>query len=437
MNGRRLYLALLLAILGANAYGGIAKIIGFYHRFHGERALVGVEMDAAFKHLTRAHFWLPRDEASLLMMARLVHLAQANGLRVEGLKGLRPEGVLQVGLDAAADAIRSSPSDAWAWLHVAELYRGYQSARTRMERLLAAGRAAAEGSGREAPAPPPGDAGIEPEDAIIAAAALKAQGLDPDFYFYHEYLARLYWKRGLQSETETEARRAFALMPEPEAHPLLDDAEPTQGLGRAILEGIEEAGSNPFIDPLVTARSRAEMLERLGRTGEAIAAFEELRMLGDEELEALSSLHLAGLYQGLGQYRESLDLLHRVREIEPGGRGDLALYYLGLAHARLGEHEEAVRCLRGYLAKRTGNLSTLMLLAGELQALGERTEAERYYVALVDRFPTEPEPYVKLIELLRSQRRIGEALAYAERFRSENPEDPRVERLIQRIEEEF
>lgn len=437
MTGRRLYLALLLVILGANAYGGIAKIIGFYHRFHGERALVHAEMDAAFEHLTSAHFWLPRDEASRLMMARLVHLSQANGLKVEGLSGLKPEEVFQVGLDATAEAIRTSPSDAWAWLQVAEVYRGYQSARTRMERLLAAGRAAAEGSGREAPAPPSGDAGVEPEDAIIVAAALKAQGLDPDFYFYHEYIARLYRKRGMQAEAETEARRSFALMPQLEAHPILDDAEPTQGLGEAILEGIEEAGSNPFIDPVEVARSRAEMLERLGRTGEAIAAFEELRNLGDEELEAVSSLHLARLYTGLGKYRESVALLNRAREIDPEGSGASALYYLGVAHARLGQHEEAVRYFRSYLGKKTGTLRALMMLAGELEALGEAKEAERYYVALVDRFPTEPEPYVKLIELLRSQRRLAEAQTYAERFRSENPGDETVESLIRRIEQEF
>jgi tetratricopeptide (TPR) repeat protein len=436
MTGRGLYIAALLAILAANAYGGIAKIIGFYHRFHGERTLVRAEMDVAFEHLTGARAWQPRDETGHLMMARLVHLSQANGLRVEGLKGLKPEEVLHFGLDAAAYAIRTSPSDAWAWFHVAEVYRGYQSARKRMERMVAAGRAAARGA-TPTVATPAVSAGPEPEDGIVAAAALKAQGLDPDFYFYHDYIARLYWKRGLQSEAEAEARQAFALMPQPEAHPMLDDAEPTQGLGEAILEGIDTAGSNPFIDPLVVARSRADMLERLGRADEAIAAFEELRTLGDEDLEAVSSLHLARLYQGQGKYKASVDLLHRVREIEQGGTRALALYYLGLAHARLGEHEEAVQYLRRYLTKRTGTLRALMMLAGELEALGERTEAERYYVALVDRFPGEPEPYVKLIGLLRSQRRIGEALAYAERFRSENPGDPTVERLIRRIEEDL
>jgi tetratricopeptide (TPR) repeat protein len=386
---------------------------------------------------------------------------------VKALKGADSWQTLGVGAGAVGRGIVLSPSDAWAWFNLAEVYRGYQLGRRRREKMRDFARshtgvageeqaAADQGDGAERaggdawagdemavdgdavaavpPRPRSGPSGLEPEDSIIIAATAKALELEPVFFFYHDFLARLYWERGLVEEAAREVRVSFSLMPLFSPHTLLDYDEMLQGLANPILEGVRLAGSTPGIEPVVVARGQAEVDERLGRSAEALVAYDRFLELGGRAVEAECRYAQARLHQRESRYEESLPLLERVVEVdEDGSWGIGALRLLGVAHAELGDHESAIDALRRFRAKRPEALAPLILLADGLRRAGNDDEAGRLYLVAVRRFPDEPMAYGRLIGYLERTQQYDEALKYARRLRERLPHDESAEALVQRL----
>jgi tetratricopeptide (TPR) repeat protein len=419
---RALYSLLLAAILLANLWLGSARIAGFYYRHRGEKALARAELDLAYESLVASLPWQPGDSPSHVLIGRVIHFAQSNSVPIAALEGRQPLEVFQEGVAAITRGIALNPSDAWAWFNLAEAYRAYRLRRTRLDRL----RAMVEGApGVVAPK------GLQNEDPVIIAATLKAKELEPEFSFYHDFLAKLYWDTGFREEAAREIRAGFTLTPQVRAHPWLYDRAFTEALAEPILEGIQRAESNPFVDPLAVLLARAEIFEMLKRPDEAISTYTELRGLGDTLVQAECDLRLAKLHQSEGRFEQSISLLERVLKNDPGShRGVSALYHLGFAHSKLDAHEEAVSYYRRHLTRKAGSKNVLLALASELEITRENAEAEKIYAALVERFPEDPIPYRRIIDLLRKRRRLVEALRYAERFAEAVPGSEMAASLI-------
>lgn len=414
MIARALYLLAVAAMVAGSLWAGTGRIMAFLSRHDGEKRLVSGDLDEAYGRFRAALEWEPSHPFTWVLAGRVVHLAQANGITPAAMDGEPPEAVSAAGVSAIIRGISMNPADALGWFNLAQAYRGYGLARTRIERLRAMVEAVKAGKSpreaRESLEPK----GLGPEDLMVVAATLKARGLEPEFSFYHDFLAKLYWDRKMPEEAAAEIREGYALTPQNFAHPWADDKAFTEGLSEAILEGIDQSARNRFVDPLAGRLARAEILESLGRYEEAVEAYQALRMDGSEEIREECDLRLARIHVSLGDDEEAISLLEKLiaRSLSDARLGH-AYYTLGRAHANLGEHQDAVGYYMRHLNYRVGTPTVLLELATELEALDRDTEAEKIYLGLVERDKDDSRPYRRLIQLLLRKRRAAEALQYA------------------------
>jgi len=414
---RALYSLALIVLLAVSIWLGASRIIGFSHRYAGEEALSRAELDFAFEELTEATTWQPGDAYNYVLVGRVIQLAQDNGVTLTMLEGLDPAQASAHGISAIIKGIGMNPSDALGWFNMAQAYRSSRIARTRMDRLRAMVEAVRTGkSPSEARAAAEGT-GLRAEDLMVIAGTLKARGLEPEFSFYWDFLARLYWDRGLPGEAAGEIREGFRLTPQIYAHPWIADAAMTADLQGPILEGIRASAASSFIDPLAPLLARAEVLERLDRKEDAITAYQELRMTGGGEVQDECDLRIARLQQALGRYEESMGLLERVVAADPlGRRAGSAYFHLGVAEAQRGDHPKAVAHFRRHLSLKAGSPVALLALAHSLEKIGRDKDAEQIYAGLVDRMEDDPRPYERVIRLLLRRRQKAEAFHYADRY---------------------
>lgn len=436
MMSARLRTAALIALLVFNTWYGIARIAGFRHRHAGEIALDAAELDRAFASLNASLFWQPDDAPTYILIGRVIHLAQANGLPVKGLEGYTPLQKFGVGFSAIGRAIALNPADTWAWSSLAEMYRSNRAGRHRLKRLREITESMAPDGTMPATPKRPATPEPSPEDRLLFAAALKAGDLEPENYYYHDLLAELYFEQGMRSEAGTEIRNAFALMPALEFHTRGMDEDLLEEMSDQILEGIEKASATDYFPPSMSLRARAQVLQVLGKVPEAVAAYLSLAKLGGIEHEIECNLAVGQLYQSTGKFRESIPFLDRVIEEDPNGpAGSEAVHQRALAFAGLEEHRRAVDDLRRYLATHSGSQDLLMTLARELIAADDMPAAEKVYRGVIASNQDYEEAYRQLIALLLRQRRSTEALAVAELLRRMDPQDTTSEAIREQIGE--
>ncbi len=431
---RGLYSLALAALLASSVWSGTSRIMGFLHRYDGEKALTRAEVDAAHEDFVAARGWRGDDAYTWVLIGRVIQLAQANAVPLDAYRGKLPHEVAAEGIAATSRGLSLNPSDAPSWFNVAQAYDSYHSARTRTERLRAMVEAAKAGEDPMQARRRMHGVGLSSEDLMVVASTLKASELEPQFSFYHDFLAKLYWDRGLLEDASREIRQSFALTPQLFAHPWITDTKLTTGLEKPILEGIDQAASNPFVDPLAARLARADVFEIVGRVDDAISVYKELRLLGDPDVEKECLLRMGRLILGEKDYETGIRLLERLVELDGDGpRGSLAQYHLGLAYSELGDHEKAVQFFKRHLLRMGATSGALLSLAAELEAIGEDTEAEKIYVGLIERHDEDSRPFVKLVELLARKRRHVEALRYARRLAEEVPGSAEADSLLQAL----
>lgn len=401
----------LLAGLAGNTWMGAAWIEGFRNRFAAEQALTSGHLDEAYTRLLATLRWLPGDAVSYVLAGRVIHLSQTNAVTLESLAGLGIEETYALGAGAVAAGLSRNPADPWAWFNLAECQTAFEARSERVERLKAAVEAAmAGGEGGDAAAQA---RGTSYASRSTVAAVLKAMELDPQYFFYHDFLANLYWEKGLLDDAGREMRAGFAKTPDVPAHPWMENREITEDLADSILAGIGDAARDPTIDPVIAARARADVLEFLDRHEEALGAIEALREVGGEAVSAECDSRAGEILQRQGEFAGSIPYLERASREDPAGSyGQTALRLLARGYAESGRHDDAVKAYRLFLTKRAGSLPLFLELASELETLGRVGEAEKLYAAMVKRFPEAELPYHKLIESLRRQRRFDEAAKY-------------------------
>ena len=420
----------LIGLVALNGASGLSRIIEYRHRSAASEAMGAADLDAAYESLRRAADWQPSDAANWVLMGRMVRDAQSAGATLRALQGRTGPATLGAGVAATAGGIYLNPADSWGWFNLATLYESYRTSRLRIERIRAAGERASRG---EQTTDRVAGAEWDLEDSLAAAAAMKAIELEPDFFYYHDFLADLYWERGYPDRAAGHLRDSFALTPSLAPHSILERSDLARALAAPVLEGIEEAAARPA-DRLRAARARAEMLARLDRVEEAKRAYEELRQVNDPLLRSLCDLELGKLAQAEGRYEESIPILDRALALgDETPWGASALYHLGRAHAKMGRNQQAVVFLTRYLERRPGLSVGYLTMAVVMEDLGKLDEAERLYREALDRFPEEPEVHRRLIDWLRKNGAAGEALQRAEALLDLDPADERTRELIKEL----
>jgi len=434
MSARVAWKAAVLVLLLANTYSGVVKVIGFRHRYAGEMALSRADLNTAYQRFRSTLRWEPDDAPTHILIGRAISLAQANGLPLEPLEGRQPEERLRIGLATVARGIDLNPGDAWAWINLADFCQGFRTGRLRLQKMIQAGKLA---GGKPMEPDPPAPAGLDPEDSVSVAAALKALELEPDHFFYRDFLAKFYWERKLMTDAGREISESMAAWPRVEIHPILENNALIKDLAGPLLEGIERSASSPFAGPVMAARARAQILEKVGRLGDAVAAWEELRRLGDKVVEAECDLELGRLEMDRRNHDASLKYLARAAQEAPDiAQGIWALYYMGIIHSERSNHTEAIRLLRLHLEKAPDSYAGYQALATELEVTGESVEAEKLLISAVRRFPHNPAAYLSVIEQMRRHGRAKQAIPYAEALRKVDPDYEGTDALVRALTEE-
>ncbi|HKY31323.1 MAG TPA: tetratricopeptide repeat protein [Candidatus Polarisedimenticolia bacterium] len=426
-------IALLLIL---NTYAGVARITAFWHRHRAEAELARADLNKALADLRAAARWRPGDAPNWLLMGKVVEHAQANGLPLDAMEGRSSLEVFAFGLAAVARGVALNPADAWGWFNVATLHEAARSASERLERMRRAGEAALTGA--QTPDPPPRPAGaLDPIDRIALAASFKAQQLEPDFHFYPEFRASLYWKRGMHGPAAAEIRRSVSLTPSLWAHKLLENKPFASAMEGAVMEGLVLAESNPFLDRAQVLEARAGFLYMMGRLEEAIPVYEDLRSLVGRVERQEADVEMARARLALGQVREALVHLERALQAgEDGPQGRRALLHSAEARSRLGEHETAATLLRRLLALSPRTFAAYEALARELDHLGQSQEAEKVLVGAVRAFPELPSAYHNVIAHMRANGRAAAAIPYAQGLARVAPDPEDGLRLLREVEKE-
>ena len=431
MSAKLMLRAVLLVILAATVWSGLARVGFFAHRYLGEQALAEARMTDALDHISTSLWWQPGNAPGYVLMARAVHLSLANGLPVNAWEQAGPQELLSAGTVLATRAITLSPADAWAWFGLAEVFRGYQLGEDRRRRMRAGLRKDSEG-GELAEVP----AGFAPGDQVIIAASLQAQSLEPTFYFYRDFLAQLSLRRGLPEPAAEEARESFRLMPLRSAHGTLNDDQIRQ-LENAVREGIDLSAASPHVTAALLARSRAEFYEIVGRGDLAIGAWRDLRRLAGPKLAIECDYRIAMLHQDREEFAESVPLLAGI--VVEGGGGSWrasSLRALSRAHSSLGDHQAALEFLADFRDESPQSFHPITLMAREHELMGDSEEAGRLYRITTRRFPAEEGAWANYVRFLWKEKRFQEALEQAREFVRRLPDNPQAADYVRQLETE-
>jgi tetratricopeptide (TPR) repeat protein len=432
--GRRLLALLVVALAMANTVAGVRRIIAFSHVYGAERTMARAQGDATLDHLEKAVWWQPGDATPYLLIGQVVLQAQANGLPLRKLEGRQTLEVFGFGLASIAQGIDRNPADAWGWFKVATLYQAIRPATERMEKMLRAGRAVIEGT--SPPPAPERPRGLDALDRVSIAAARQAYELEPGYYFHQDFMADLYWRRGMEQEAAGAIRASLALTPALPAHHLMENARFVTDLAVPILEGLDEAARNQYVDKVSYLRARAEVLEKLERYDEASAAYAQMGENGARELRQESDVEVARLMQLRQRFSDSLAPLGRAERLGTDTYwGASAVLYTGVAQAETGDHAAARGTFERYLKLAPDSVVGYELLVRELQALGRPAEAEKIALAAVRRFPRLPHLYESVIALMRAQGKSRDAIPYAAALRKVGDRD-RADQLLEELERE-
>ena len=437
MTGRLIAVGVLVVLTGVNTWSGIAKIRTHIYRETANQALLETQMNLAMDQLLGAVSALPDDPQSYIQMGDLLGRTMASGDPLLKYAEKDPEDSFGIAVAAMGNAIARNPADPYGWFNMATLYQTHRSSRSRETLMRLAGESvrSPEAAARYAELTRP-RVGLDPEDVVTIAGVRMAIELHPDAHSYHDYLARLYWDRGFKEEAGKEIRRGFALTPRLEAHKsVLEDEEMREGLAGDILAGIEDSTADRFIGPVHTVRARAEMLSKLDRHEEAIAAFNELRAVGGEELAAECDLELGKLEQQRERWRESIPMLERAASADGGESpwATYALWHLGRAHVKLGNEERGLEYFREFMGRAPMALEGYLSTGETLEALGRDEEAEAVYIAAARKFPRIPETYRRVVAIMRKNGKNRQAIPWAEGLRKLDPTNESVERLMQEL----
>ena len=390
-----------IVFVAVSLQGGISRILAFSGRYIAAEALPRGRLDEAWSGLAGAARWQPADPSTWRTMSTVARNAIGFGIPLRPPGGQAPLDGHGAGLGATARALALNPAHAAAWMDLASLYEAQGLARLKRERMLAGEPASSAGPAQ----------GIQPEDLVAIAASLTAVDLHPEMYLHHEFLARLYWRRGLVEEAGAAIRASFALMPGPSAHDALEEEGLAEALSESILAGIAESKTGPFITEVARLRGKAEMLEILGRLPEAAEIWDAVRETGGAQVAAECDVRRARIDQSLGRFEESLAALERAA-VDPDPRWSVeAIYFTGRALSHMGDRPGALDAFARYLERRPDVAAAWQAVGKEKEATGDPAGAETIYRAGLDRNRGDEGLVKLLVALLERQGRTEEASA--------------------------
>lgn len=178
---------------------------------------------------------------------------------------------------------------------------------------------------------------------------------------------------------------------------------------------------------------------RLQNNAAAVVALTRAAALNP--LDATNPTYLARIYQNRGRLRDSVKHYREGLELDPFDVD--AARELGQVYLKLDQPREATRVLSRALAIDGGTELSLRLAGRANLAAGKLTEAQSYFLKIVEGNPGDFETNLRLGQILLNRyskegkiqpELVSQASRYAQRAARVRPEDPELEQLIRRLE---
>jgi len=355
--------------------------------------------------------------------------ADSISLAVEGASSSRAtarelESMIEDGVRLYLEAIRTSPPNAWSYAGIGSLAGRLHSARIR-EAGIDLGALAADPI-----------ANLTPADRLSEAALAQAVRIEPNNYYYRDFLGDFYMRRGFDERALAHIRTAARLQPVLGRHYYLGDLiNVSPDVLVAVESGIQEALTE------VNRDARSEQIYRflgqvylgLGRWQDARSSFESAAEVAQDPY--LLDIQIGRTLEREGDLEGALAAFTRSAERRPD-------YYrswlhLGATLSRLERYPEAVEALRRARGIEPTEYQPAWLLARALHRSGETDEALRILETLVWSHPERREPYQQLIEIHQTGGNTNKAVRMARRLASLYPDESVYQEQVEQLEKEL
>jgi tetratricopeptide (TPR) repeat protein len=250
-------------------------------------------------------------------------------------------------------------------------------------------------------------------------------GLNPEAVLALEGLGVLMFQEGRTAEAAALFERGVAVKPgSARMHANLAEAQRVLGRPENALEHLRKAEElNPAFAQVWNTRGL--IAYDAGRYAEADAAYREA--IAREPRLSAAHINRANALQALHRSSEAITALRQALVIEPDN--PTALSNLGQLLCDLSDPdvlEEAERLCRRAAAAAPGLAQAHEYLGNNLRALGKMEESLKAYQQSLRVDPSRSAPLLSIGELLQQAGRFDEAAALYERARAVDPDDPRL-----------
>jgi|GEM_PF-1697883 len=374
---------------------------------------------AALSLLERAASLTPgRRAASSALGDRALEIFDNEELGLPG--GAQGKTLLANAEGAYRRVIAIDPLAGWGWWGIGEIY----ARRSLLERLE---------KGVDLSNLPTKEEDLDRPARVSLAALRLAASLDTANYKIHEEIAAVYEKAGLRPQALEAYRTSARIMPQYALHDWPPVTALTEEVYRAIAQGMDEAGGlQGLSDPIDVQKELGEMAylrrdlaeaERHYRLGLAGASS---RIVSD----VLAS-RLGEVLRQEGKIAEAVPLLESTRESRAVGWS--SWLSLGQIRESQGDRAGAIDAFTRAHDLAPDTEWPLHLLASTLAEAGDRTRAIRVLREQLQTHPGSADVRELLIQLLRDDARLDEAVAEADTLAASQPSREDYHRLAGEI----
>jgi tetratricopeptide (TPR) repeat protein len=409
-----------LVWLLAGAWSEGARIHAWIAREAADRAYYEGDLDEALAQYEIVKRLLPGKPKSH------TDPADSIGQALEGEYGRQLEPAV---FDALANraargylhAIRCAPPNAWSYAALGSLADTVRSARTSRTGIdLSMMSADLMGN-------------LLPEDRLYEAALVKAVQLEPNNYYYRDFLGDFYLRRGFQDRALAHFRIAAYLQPVLDRHYYLSRlAAVSPAVLSAVEAGINDALESPDTQVPVydIHRFLAAVYQRMGKLEEARASLEAA-------VEVAPSPHAVELRIGQifvkeGKDEEALAAFERSAELKPDFHH--AWMHMGLTLSRMGRFDEAVEAALRARGLKPADLPAAQSLASVFESAGRLDDASDLLENLIRTHADRQHLYLQLINIYEGQGQLSYATRVARQLAARYPDEPVFAEQVDQLE---
>lgn len=253
-----------------------------------------------------------------------------------------------------------------------------------------------------------------PRDARLSAAALRTSLLlEPNSYTILDDLARLYRDEGLRSAGLEAFRASARIMPLYDRHAYRSPQDLPEEIYEAIVEGMEDALADPGL--MDVAAIRQDLGEIAGDRGDLVTAERQFRLgiaaATSDLMRGVLSLELGEVLRRRNEVGEAIPWLERATDCPAvAWRAWLAL---GEVHDSQGDHTRAIEDFRTAIELAPDEDFLQVREARAMIQMGDRSGAIKKLKDVIRALPPGLEARELLVQTLREEGRLGEALEEA------------------------